>query len=74
MQNQNEFLKFKGKVMDIINGIIVVQLEDGRVTHCKLSGKMRLHNIKIIKGDIVDTEFSVYSPQDNGRIVYRYKK
>ena len=38
-----------------------------------LSGKMRIHYVKIMKGDLVKVEISPYDPT-KARIVYRYRK
>ncbi|MBN2100868.1 translation initiation factor IF-1 [Candidatus Dojkabacteria bacterium] len=38
-----------------------------------LSGKMRLHYVRIVKGDQVKVEISPYDPT-KARIVYRYRK
>ncbi|MFH1561599.1 MAG: translation initiation factor IF-1 [Patescibacteria group bacterium] len=64
---------------DAVKGVVVealpdttfrVELEDGRKVFTYLSGKMRLHYIRIVPGDQVMVEFSPYDP-DRGRIVYR---
>ena len=44
--------------------------EDNRIVLAYLSGKMRVHYIKILVGDKVKIEFSPYD-NDKGRIVYR---
>lgn len=48
-----------------------VQLENGDVITATLAGKMRVHYIKILPGDTVDLELSVYDPT-KGRIIYRH--
>lgn len=47
-----------------------VRLDDGREVLAHLSGKMRMHHIKIMVGDRVLLEFSPYD-EKRGRIVYR---
>lgn len=47
-----------------------VQLENGHVILAHLSGKMRLHRLKILPGDTVTLEVSPYD-LTKGRIVYR---
>ena len=47
-----------------------VRLEDGREVLAHLSGKMRLHHIRILTGDRVILEFSPYDDK-RGRIVRR---
>ena len=49
-----------------------VQLEDGRKILAHLSGKMRLHHIKVLLGDRVRVEMSPYD-ETKGRIVLRMK-
>lgn len=47
-----------------------VQLADGKEALCHLAGKLRIHRIKILPGDIVTVEMSPYD-EKRGRIVYR---
>jgi len=54
------------------NGIYRVQLESGHVIIAHLSGKMRLHYIKILPGDKVQVTMSPYD-LTKGRITFRYK-
>lgn len=54
------------------NTLFRVQLEDGSLVLCHLSGKMRMHFIKILPGDRVRLEMTPYD-KTKGRIVYRYK-
>ena len=54
------------------NALFRVELEDGREILAHISGKMRLHRIKVIPGDSVRVELSPYD-QARGRIVYRSK-
>lgn len=54
------------------NGIYRVQLDNGHEIIAHLSGKMRLHYIKILPGDKVQVEMSPYD-LTKGRIKYRYK-
>jgi len=49
-----------------------VRLEDGHVLLCYLSGKMRIHYIKVIPGDKVTVELTPYD-ETKGRIIYREK-
>ena len=49
-----------------------VELENGHVITAHISGKMRLHYIKILPGDKVKVEMSPYD-LSKGRIVFRYK-
>ena len=49
-----------------------VERENGHTILAHISGKMRMHYIKILPGDKVQVELSVYD-LDRGRITYRYK-
>lgn len=52
------------------NTLFRVELEDGSVVLCHLSGKMRIHFIKILPGDRVRIEMTPYD-LGKGRITYR---
>jgi len=54
------------------NAMFRVQLENGHVLTAHISGKMRLHYIKILPGDKVQIEMSPYD-LSKGRITFRYK-
>jgi len=54
------------------NALFRVELEDGREVLAHISGKMRLHHIKVLPGDSVRIELSPYD-QNRGRVVYRAK-
>ena len=62
----------EGMVVEALpNTTFSVQLEDNREILAHLSGKMRLHFIRILAGDKVLVELS--PDGERGRIVYRYK-
>ncbi len=54
------------------NAMFRVELENGHIIISHISGKMRMHYIKILPGDKVRVEMSPYD-LTKGRIVYRYK-
>jgi len=54
------------------NAMFRVQLQNGHELIAHISGKMRMHYIKILPGDKVKLEMSPYD-LSKGRIVYRYK-
>ena len=54
------------------NAMFRVKLENGHVVLAHVSGKMRMHFIKILPGDKVKLELSPYD-LTRGRITYRYK-
>ena len=55
------------------NAMFRVELENGHQVIAHISGKMRMHYIKILPGDKVKLEMSPYD-LSKGRIVYRYKQ
>ncbi|MSQ79164.1 MAG: translation initiation factor IF-1 [Flavobacteriaceae bacterium] len=66
-------LKQDGIIMEALsNAMFRVQLENGHEIICHISGKMRMHYIKILPGDKVSVEMSPYD-LSKGRITYRYK-
>jgi translation initiation factor IF-1 len=54
------------------NDMFRVELQNGHVITAHISGKMRMHYIKILPGDKVRIEMSPYD-LTKGRISYRYK-
>jgi translation initiation factor IF-1 len=54
------------------NAMFKVELENGHQVVAHISGKMRMHYIKILPGDKVRLEMSPYD-LSKGRIVFRYK-
>jgi translation initiation factor IF-1 len=54
------------------NAMFRVELENGHEIIAHISGKLRMHYIKILPGDRVKLEMSPYD-LSKGRITYRYK-
>jgi translation initiation factor IF-1 len=54
------------------NAMFRVELENGHVITAHISGKMRMHYIKLLPGDRVKVEMSPYD-LSKGRITFRYK-
>ena len=54
------------------NAMFRVELENGHVITAHISGKMRMHYIKLLPGDRVKVEMSPYD-LTKGRISFRYK-
>ena len=54
------------------NAMFRVELENGHQVLAHISGKMRMHYIRILPGDRVQVELTPYDLQ-RGRITYRYK-
>ena len=59
-------------VESLSNAMFRVVLENGHEITAHISGKMRMHYIKILPGDRVTVELSVYD-LNRGRITYRFK-
>lgn len=55
------------------NTLFRVELDDGTIVLCHLSGKMRMNFIKILPGDRVKIEMTPYDTS-RGRIILRYNK
>lgn len=53
------------------NAMFCVELENGHVLIAHISGKMRMHFIKLLPGDKVRLELSPYD-LSKGRITFRY--
>ena len=70
---KEESIQVEGTVVEALpNAMFRVELESGHRVLAHVSGKMRMHFIKILPGDKVTVELSPYD-QNRGRIVYRYK-
>ena len=54
------------------NAMFRVELENGHIVTAHVSGKMRMHYIKILPGDKVKMEMSIYD-LTKARIIFRYK-
>lgn len=70
---KEDAIELEGTVLEALpNAMFRVELENGHKILAHVSGKMRMHYIKILPGDKVQVELSVYD-LDRGRITYRYK-
>ncbi|MDP8238661.1 MAG: translation initiation factor IF-1 [Candidatus Hatepunaea meridiana] len=70
---KEEPIKVDGVIQETLpNASFRVKLEHGQVVLAHISGKMRMHYIRILPGDKVTVELSPYDLK-RGRIVYRYK-
>ncbi|MBK6985270.1 MAG: translation initiation factor IF-1 [Bacteroidota bacterium] len=66
-------IELDGVILESLsNAMFRVELENGHVVIAHISGKMRMHYIKILTGDKVKLEMSPYD-LSKGRITYRYK-
>ena len=70
---KDDVIVVDGKVVEALpNAMFRVQLENGHIVLCHISGKMRMHYIKILPGDKVKMEMSIYD-LSKARIIFRYK-
>lgn len=70
---KEEAIKVEGKVLEALpNAMFKVELENKHEVLAHISGKMRMHFIKILPGDSVTVELSPYD-LSRGRITYRSK-
>ncbi|HES60092.1 MAG: translation initiation factor IF-1 [Calditrichaceae bacterium] len=73
MAKKQEAIKVDGIIKETLpNASFIVTLENDHEVLAYISGKMRMHFIKILPGDKVSIELSPYD-LTRGRIVYRYK-
>jgi len=69
--SKNDVIKTVGKVLETLpNATFRVELSNGHKIMAHISGKMRMHYIKILPGDEVELEISSYD-LTKGRIIYR---
>jgi translation initiation factor IF-1 len=72
-KTKEDVIEIDGIVRETLpNAMFRVALEGGHIVLAHVSGKMRMHFIKILPGDRVALEFSPYD-LTRGRIVLRYK-
>ena len=71
--SKEDVIEVEGKVIETLpNTTFKVELENGHEIIAHISGKMRMHYIKILPGDKIRVEMSPYD-LTKGRIVFRYK-
>ncbi|CAM3884458.1 MULTISPECIES: translation initiation factor IF-1 [Alicyclobacillus] len=70
---KDDVIEVEGTVIEPLpNAMFRVELENGHKVLAHVSGKIRMHYIKILPGDRVTVELSPYD-LSRGRITYRYK-
>ena len=70
---KKDTIRLQAKVAEALpNAVFKVELENGHQVLAHISGKMRMHFIKILPGDTVTVELSPYD-LSRGRITYRSK-
>lgn len=73
MSEKKDVIKVEGTIKEVLpNALFRVKLDNGMEILAYLSGKMRIHYVRIVPGDRVVVELPVYD-LSRGRIVYRYK-
>lgn len=73
MANTKEVIEVEGTVIEALPNVkFKVELENGHIVLAHVSGKMRMHYIKILPGDRVTLEMTPYD-LEKGRITYRHK-
>ncbi len=70
---KEELIETEGKIIEALpNAMFKVELANGHVVLAHVSGKMRMHFIRILPGDKVKLELSPYD-LNRGRITFRVK-
>ncbi|MBN1531937.1 MAG: translation initiation factor IF-1 [Spirochaetes bacterium] len=70
---KEEPIEVEGVVVEPLpNAMFRVKLDNGHIVLAHISGKMRMHYIRILAGDRVTVELSPYD-LNRGRIIYRSK-
>jgi translation initiation factor IF-1 len=73
MTNTKDVIEVEGTILEALpNATFKVELENGHVVLAHISGKMRMHYIKILPGDKVTVEMTPYD-LTKGRITYRHR-
>jgi len=71
--SKEDVIEVEGTVIEPLpNAMFRVELDNGHKVLAHVSGKIRMHFIRILPGDRVTVELSPYD-LTRGRIVYRYK-
>lgn len=70
---KDDVIEIEGTVVETLpNAMFKVELENGHIVLAHVSGKIRMHYIRILPGDKVTVELSPYD-LTRGRITYRFK-
>ena len=70
---KDDVIEFEGEVVEVLpNAVFKVKLPNGHIVTAHLSGKLRMNYIRILQGDHVSVEVSVYD-LTKGRITWRSK-
>lgn len=72
--SKEDLIEAQGTIIETLpNAMFWVELENGHRVLAHISGKMRMHYIKILPGDKVTIELSPYD-LTRGRITYRFSR
>ena len=72
-KSKEDAIVMEGTVVEPLpNAMFRVELENGHKVLAHISGKMRMHYLRILPGDKVQVEVTPYD-LERGRITYRYK-
>jgi translation initiation factor IF-1 len=72
-KTKEDAIVLEGTIVESLpNAMFRVELENGHKVLAHISGKMRMHYIRILPGDKVQVELTPYD-LTRGRITYRYK-
>lgn len=70
---KEDLIETEGKIVEVLpNAMFRVEIENGHIVLAHVSGKMRMHFIRILMGDKVKVELSPYD-LNRGRITFRVK-
>jgi translation initiation factor IF-1 len=73
LAKRDDAIEMEGTVVEALpNAMFRVELDNGHTMLAHISGKMRMHYIRILPGDRVVVELSPYD-LNRGRITYRFK-
>jgi translation initiation factor IF-1 len=74
MSDTKEVIELSGTILETLpNAMFRVELENGHVILAHISGKMRMHYIRILPGDKVTVQMTPYD-LSKGRITYRHRE
>ena len=71
--SKDDVFEVEGTVEEVLpNTVFKVKIQNGHIINAHVSGKIRMHTIRILPGDRVTVEISPYDIT-RGRITYRHK-
>jgi translation initiation factor IF-1 len=72
--SKEDVIEVRGKITEALaGGMFRVELETGQNILAHVAGRIRVHYVKIVPGDVVKVELSPYD-LTNGRITYRLEQ